>query len=270
MTAATKEPRTVAAYGSRVIAVLEEAWAAIQENHPDLPDAVIITGQGLQRGGASINWGHQAPGRWTAADISVDGPAPELRERGTDEIMITGQCLWRGARFTMETLLHEAAHSLAAARGIQDTSRNNAYHNFKGFVAMATELGLEWPKGKPKCDKRGFSAVEITQATLDRYERVIDRLASAVKLYLAMPSYLAALFGIATAAKPQPEGDPDSPEDEPDSPEPVTKPKSRNLPKARCSCETPREIRLSRKMLDQGDITCGVCGSRFLIPEEDD
>ena len=31
----------------------------------------------------------------------------------------------------LDTLLHEAAHALAAARGIKDTSRQGRYHNKK-------------------------------------------------------------------------------------------------------------------------------------------
>ena len=31
------EPRTIAEHGSRIIAALERAWAAIQDQHPDVP-----------------------------------------------------------------------------------------------------------------------------------------------------------------------------------------------------------------------------------------
>ena len=37
------EPRTIAEHGSRIIAALERAWAAIQDRHPDVPDVVIVT-----------------------------------------------------------------------------------------------------------------------------------------------------------------------------------------------------------------------------------
>ena len=40
------EPRTIAEHGSRIIAALEHAWAAIQDQHPDVPDVVIVTGAG--------------------------------------------------------------------------------------------------------------------------------------------------------------------------------------------------------------------------------
>ena len=38
------EARAIAEHGSRIIAALERAWATIQDQHPDVPDAVIITG----------------------------------------------------------------------------------------------------------------------------------------------------------------------------------------------------------------------------------
>jgi hypothetical protein len=37
------EPRTIAANGSRIIAALEQAWAAIQDQRPDVPDVVVVT-----------------------------------------------------------------------------------------------------------------------------------------------------------------------------------------------------------------------------------
>ena len=38
------EARAIAEHGSRIIAAPKRAWAAIQDQHPDVPDAVIITG----------------------------------------------------------------------------------------------------------------------------------------------------------------------------------------------------------------------------------
>jgi hypothetical protein len=41
----------------------------------------------------------------------------------------------------LDTELHEAAHGLAAARGIQDTSRQGRYRNAR-YRGLAEELGL--------------------------------------------------------------------------------------------------------------------------------
>ena len=45
------EPRTIEQHGSRIIAALERAWAAIQDQHPDVPDVVIVTGAGSNQKG---------------------------------------------------------------------------------------------------------------------------------------------------------------------------------------------------------------------------
>ena len=55
--------------------------------------------------------------------------------------MISGEGLRRTARDVLGTLLHEAAHALAAARGIKDTSRQGRYHNTK-YKMLAEELGI--------------------------------------------------------------------------------------------------------------------------------
>ena len=41
----------------------------------------------------------------------------------------------------LDTELHEAAHGLAAARGIQDTGRQGRYRNAR-YPGLAEELGL--------------------------------------------------------------------------------------------------------------------------------
>ena len=102
-----------------LLAALEHAWRAIAEHHPDLPPAQIITGQGSgQRGGLLL--GHLAPDRWEPADGRGG-----LRH----ELLIAGEGLARGAVDVFTTELHEAAHALALAREIPDTSRDGRYHN---------------------------------------------------------------------------------------------------------------------------------------------
>src|SRR5208283_155330 len=49
--------------------------------------------------------------------------------------------LGRAPQEVLGTLLHEAAHALAAARGIKDTSRQHRYHNTK-YKTLAEELGI--------------------------------------------------------------------------------------------------------------------------------
>ena len=47
------DPRAIEQHGSRIIAALEHAWAAIQDAHPDVPDVVIVTGAGSGIGRAT-------------------------------------------------------------------------------------------------------------------------------------------------------------------------------------------------------------------------
>ena len=133
------DPRIIEQHGSRIIAALEHAWAAIQDQHPDVPDVVIVTGAGSNQKGTPEGYqlrGHHWPERWVL-DGQDGQRAPEL--------FIAGELLAAGGRAVVEVMLHEAAHALATRRGIKDTSAaGNRYHN-KRFVALAAELGLRGP-----------------------------------------------------------------------------------------------------------------------------
>ena len=111
---------------SRILKVLEDIWLEIRRWNPEIPPVVIIIASGTD--GKHPRWGHHAPGRWNVAG-----------EQYT-EIMISGEGLRRSPE-VLATLLHEAAHALAHARGIKDTSRQGRYHN-KQFKNRAEEVGL--------------------------------------------------------------------------------------------------------------------------------
>ena len=100
---------------SRILKVLEDTWMEIRRRHPEIPAVVIIVASGTD--GKQARFGHHAPGRWHVAG------------ENRAEIMISGEGLRRTPREVLGTLLHEAAHALATARGIQDTSRQGRYHN---------------------------------------------------------------------------------------------------------------------------------------------
>ena len=158
------EARAIEQHGSRIIAALERAWAAIQDQHPDVPDVVIATGAGSHQKGTPEGYrlrGHHWPERWVLQ--GQDGPrAPEL--------FIAGELLSAGGRAVLEVMLHEAAHALATQRSIKDTSaQGNRYHNNR-FVALAAELGLHGPDSPDKVT--GWSGCTLTDATADRYAEV--------------------------------------------------------------------------------------------------
>jgi hypothetical protein len=71
--------------------------------------------------GKRLNLGHFAAGRWqlTSPDARTDRP----------EVLVSGEGLQRSPVDVLGTLLHEAAHGLAYARKISDTSRQGRYHN---------------------------------------------------------------------------------------------------------------------------------------------
>ena len=111
---------------SQITTALERAWAAIRTVHPRCRPAVMV----VYLNEAGDRWGHFWQDAWTARD----------NER-TDEIHISSELLQFGGERTFKTLLHEAVHSVAAATGVQDTSRQGRYHN-KRFAALAESMGL--------------------------------------------------------------------------------------------------------------------------------
>jgi hypothetical protein len=75
------------------------------------------------------------------------------------------------------TLVHEAAHGLADARGIQDASRRRRWHNAR-LAAPADELGLI----PNKDDRLGWSPCQLPKSTRDTYAHVIDELLATMSI----------------------------------------------------------------------------------------
>lgn len=141
---------------STIVTALERTWAEIRDKHPDVPDAVIVSGKG--RKGMQVTWG-----RWHS-DLWSDAHA---RSVTIPELFVAGECLAQGPEKVLETLIHEASHGVADTRKIKDTSRGNRYHNQK-FVAIAEELGLKGPETPHTI--RGWSACRLAEGTVDTYE----------------------------------------------------------------------------------------------------
>jgi integrase len=93
------------------------------------------------------------------------------------EVLVGGEGLHRSPLEVLGTLLHEAAHGLACARSIQDTSRGGRYHN-RRYATLARELGLDVAAVKPI----GWSATvpEPTAAALRQPARGAPGRAGAV------------------------------------------------------------------------------------------
>jgi hypothetical protein len=198
---------------STILKVLEDIWLEIRRWNPEIPAVVIIIASGTD--GKHPRWGHHAPDRWNVAGEQLT------------EIMISGEGLRRTAREVLATLLHEAAHALAHARGIKDTSRQGRYHNTK-FKKCAEELGLAVEHD----DNFGWSVTTITPATELAYASQLQALADAMTLWR---------HGETTAG-----------------------PKARrntNLIAAICPCG--RSIRVAASTLAEAPITCQACDQDF-------
>ena len=204
---------------SRILKVLEDIWLEIRRWHPDIPPAVIIIASGTA--GKHPRWGHHAPGRWNVAG------------QQRTEIMISGEGLHRSARDVLGTLLHEAAHALAHARGIKDTSRQGRYHN-KHFQTCAEQLGLVVEHD----DRTGWSASTITDVTGIAYARQLRDLTEAMTLWR---------HGETTTGP--------------------TARRSTNLIAAACFCG--RSIRVATSTLAEAPITCQACGQDFQAKNPD-
>jgi curved DNA-binding protein CbpA len=198
---------------SAVLRVLEATWQAIRARQPQIPPVVIVIASGTD--GKQARWGHHAPHRWRVG----------LEDRA--EIMISGEGLKRGAPAVLGTLLHEAAHALAAARGIQDTSRQGRYHN-KHFKAHAEELGIT-----TEHDQRlGWSVTTVPETTVLSYARQVYDLNNAITLWR------------------HDEHDPAG-----------TTRRSTNLIAAACPCG--RSIRIAASTLAEAPVTCRACDGDF-------
>lgn len=230
--------------GATVVAALEAAYQAVQAEFPALPDAVIITGSGLS--GYGLTWGHFARDRWHDA----------VRQGRRPELFIGGERLATGPTLTMQTLLHECAHALADARGVQDTSRQHRYHN-RRFVAIAEELGLEYRPESPD-SVIGFSAVTLSRQGASHWSEQIDAIGRAIRL--TMGTDILTLLGLLG-----PGGEPTTGGGH--GMRVTGRGKGTggsSYVKAQCACEpVPRTIRVAASTLAAASITCGECGEDF-------
>ncbi|MFF8432436.1 hypothetical protein ACF07Y_46460 [Streptomyces sp. NPDC016566] len=231
--------------GTRIITALESTWGAIQEHHPDVPDVVIVTGTGRGRRRNTLTWGHHTAERW------LDAAAAGRRA----ELFVSGEAIARGGEMVVETMLHEAAHALAAARGIEDTSCAGRWHNRK-YAALAQELGLEPPKRAAKVI--GFSEALITAATVSRYAAQIRKLGAAALAHIEAPS--------------DDEGEPGEQGQEPqqsgDNPGPRGgRGRAGKRMAVECGCNPPRRMQVTPAFLEGGKVLCGECEQAFQPPE---
>ena len=129
--------------GSDTVAALESAWADIHDRYPDVfPGVVFITGSGRQgkRGGLKLGHVTVAPNWQQHRAMSSRAKSEPTRFH---EVFIAAETLAQHPVKLLETLIHEAAHTVAMTRGVKDVSRQNRYHN-RRFRAICEEMGLAW------------------------------------------------------------------------------------------------------------------------------
>jgi hypothetical protein len=204
---------------SLLLAALEHAWQTIRTRHPQVPEAVLVVASGSE--GKRLNLGHFAPHRW------------QVNGADRHEVLVGGEGLHRGPVNVLGTLLHEAAHGLAQARSIQDTSRQGRYHN-RRYATLAHELGLEVTSVKPI----GWSATTVPEHTAAAYAGQLEDLAAALVLWRRQE------HRIGTGSR------------------------SRNLLAAACGCG--RRIRAAKATFAQAPIVCGACQQPFQPADPDD
>ena len=203
---------------SGIVRVLEDIWHSIRARHGQIPAVVIIIASGTD--GKQAVFGHHAPGRWYAG----------TEQRA--EIMISGEGLRRDPQDVLGTLLHEAAHALAAVCGIKDTSRQGRYHNTK-YKMLAEELGLT-VAFDPTI---GWSLTTVPDATAATYTGQLAALHAAMTLWRT---------------------------DEELAP---TQRRNSNLIAAICPCG--RSIRAAASTLAEAPIVCTACGEPFTAKNAD-
>jgi hypothetical protein len=218
----TPAPPVDRAAASRLVAALEHAWTTIRSHHPDVPQVVIVVASGSDPRSRRLNLGHFAAGRWQLTDQPTDRA----------EVLVSGEGLQRGPVDVLGTLLHEAAHGLAHARMISDTSRQGRYHN-RRYATLAAELGLEVAHVQPI----GWSATSVPDSTAARYVETLTELAAALVLWRRA-----------------------------EQASPVGLGRSRNA--LACSCGCGRRIRVARSVLELAPIVCAGCAQPF-EPDDD-
>lgn len=207
-----------------VVAALSGLWRAVQVTKPEVPDVVLMISAGSSSRHGVTDHGHYASSKWIRRDQAG-------AEQLVGEVKVSGEGLVRGSEKVLATVLHEAAHALAEALGIKDTSRQGKYHNTR-FRDLAQGLGLD----VAEAGNNGWCRTTATADTLVHYQPQLDDLTAALTVYRV-----------------------------PDKPSPAGTAPSTRLLKVICGCAKPRPLRVSKSVFDLGGITCKVCGEDFVL-----
>ena len=123
---------------SHVVVALENAYGALRNRWPELPAVVITVFYDRHRSVRGYFW----DGQWRST------ARPALPELHIDSTILSDP-----PEAILKTLVHEAAHALAKARKVSDTSRDGRYHN---------QRSLNWP------EKWGWKRPRIARSAIAR------------------------------------------------------------------------------------------------------
>lgn len=229
--------------GSRIVAAFEAAWCSIQVKHPDVPEVVMITGP-MRRGKGDDYLGYHAADRWQIA----------AEAKAQAELFIAGELLAKDGREILHTLLHEAAHALAHARGIKDCSRQGRYHN-RRFAALATELGLTPPEAPHRVHGLAFTC--LPEATATAHAHVVAELERAAIAFRTDPLAL---------LDPGDDGGKDQSDDAGGGAGQDKSKRDGRRFKVTCGCG--RSFQVTPKVYEDGPILCGLCKEPFTSDDD--
>jgi hypothetical protein len=230
------DERVDPATASALVRACEQAWDDIRVHHPDLPDAVMVLGTGVERG-RLVKLGHWWGGRWLA-DGDVRG-----------EVLLAGEALHLPPAQVFEVLLHEAAHGLNAARGIKDTSRGGRYHNQR-FATAAHEVLLDVKAMPPY----GLASTSLSTEGQDRYTGTVERLGEAMRIVRQLERSAGVGEGSeAEGGDGKTGGEAEAGDD--------AGGRSRGSVASSCGCG--RRMRMAPSVLAAGPVLCGVCDAEF-------
>ena len=196
---------TLNTLGSEVISILEAAWADIRTRNADMAAKVVFrTGSGVTSGGMTL-------GSITVGQVWHDEDG-----NGFHEVFIGNETLSAGPEAILKTMVHEGVHSVCTELGLKETSRQYRYHN-RTFRAQCELAGMEWAHTTAKTSGRGkkrvtlgicqgpttkglggyyeqqesgpdetlgYSAMTLTDATLDAYADTLRNLAAIPVKYI--------------------------------------------------------------------------------------
>lgn len=222
--------------GSPMVAAVESVWTRIQARHGDAPDVVVAMAGGSNGRGRGVRLGKFGPRTWEHGPLVM----PEL--------FVGGEGLAAGAPEVLATVLHYAAHAIADARQVKDTSRGGAYHNGK-YKTIAEELGL----AVDRVTGRGWARTTLADRTAEHYRDELAVLERALVAHRRSDD---------TAADTNDDADTDDRADDGGD-------SGQRAPRGGramvCRCDPVRRVRAYKKTIDAGPILCGICRQPFHV-----